>query len=496
MKKMKKALCALLALCMLVLALPVSAQETVTLSMMGLDMDTSGREWVTNAFFTRMTELTGVAFEFEQYTDEETYLSEKAKLASRKDLPDVLFKAELTEQDQRTLAASGTLIDLKPLIAEHAPNLAALLAENPEWEKSITLSDGKIVALPLFNEMERQVGLWMNTSWLNTLGLTMPTDAQSLYDVLTAFKNGDPNRNGKQDEIALNTLGVWEMRWLLNLFGINANDYNLAMQDGSVVFAPRMDGYREFVEYVKKLYDEGLISSTAFKDAHAMLALNEKESDTLISGALVSVTPYTHVEAEQALQYTVMVPQNGVWRDMLGQVWGGTFAVTKACEDPAAALRWVDALYDRENVLAYAGVEGVDYEVTKNGWMWILDTYRTVDTIRAESIVYTGGTIPGIMPDAFMRTVDSELDRHVTLNCDALAMIAEPSLPYRIPSQEEADRIAEIQPQLAEAVDVGIARFVTGEVELTDENWQAYLDNLAALGADEMVEIFTGIIAR
>ena len=496
MKKMKQLLCALLVLCMMLPVLPVGAQETVTLKMMGLDQDSSGRDWTVNAFFTRMAELTGVSFEFEQYTDEETYLSEKAKLSTRKELPDVLFKAALTEADQRKFAADGTLIDLKPLIAENAPHLAALLAENPQWEKAITLPDGKIVALPLINEMERQVGLWMNAAWIEALGLELPSNAQELYDVLVAMKNGDPNQNGKNDEIALNLTGVWEMRWLLNLFGINANDYNLAMENGSVVFAPRMAGYREFVEYLKKLFDEGLMSETAFRDAHAFLALSEKEKDTILSGAFVSVTPYTHVEAEPSMQYVVMVPDNGVWRDMLGQVWGGTFAVTKDCKDPAAALRWVDALYDANNILAYAGVEGVDYEVTKNGWMWILDTYRTVDTIRAESIIYTGGTIPGVMPSEFMRQVDSELDRHVTLNSDALKAIAVPSLPYRIPSDAEIKRLGEIQPALAEAVDVGIARFATGEVELTDETWQAYQDSLTALGADELTEIFNGIIAR
>ena len=111
-------------------------------------------------------------------------------------------------------------------------------------------------------------------------------------------------------------------------------------------------------------------------------------------------------------------------------------------------------------------------------------------------IIYTGGTIPGIMPEAFMRTVDSALDRHVTENGDMLKLIAAPSLPHRILTEEEAKRVSEIQPALASAVDVGIARFVTGEEALTDETWQAWQDSLTALGADEMVEIFTGVIAR
>lgn len=504
----KRMLAALVSVCVLSMALPAFAQETtsdeepmagVMLTMLGYDEDSSGREWESNAFFTRMAELTGVGFTFEQYTKEEDYRSEIEKLSSQKEdkLPDVLFKADLTDADQRRLAAAGTLVDIKPYIEQCMPNLAALLAEHPEWEKAITLPDGQIVALPLFNTMERQCGLWINEIWLKSvLGMQMPTDADSLYEVLCAIKTGDPNQNGKADEIPLNVTGVWEMRWLLGLFGINANDYNLAMQDGSVVFAPRMEGYREFVEYLKKLYDEGLMNSEAFTGSHTLNALNDKESDTIISGAFVSVTPYSQVDASPALNYTLMVPASGVWRDLLGEVWSGAFAVTKGCDDVESALRWVDALYDKTNVLAYAGVEGVDYEVTKNGWTWILDTYRTVDTIRAESIVYTATTIPGIMPEEFMRNVDSSLDRHVLANSDALKTVATQSLPARILTDEEAERVSELQAVLGEAVDVGIAKFVTGEEEITDETWQAYLDSLTALGADELVEIFTGVVAR
>lgn len=505
----RRILSALAAVCLLGTAAPAcvraeeaTAQEAnaaqVTLTMMGYDEDSSGREWESNAFFTRMAERTGVAFTFEQYNNESDYRAELDKLSERREdrLPDVLFKAKLTDADQRRLAASGTLLNIEPYIGECMPNLAALLEAHPEWKKAITLPDGQIVALPLFNTMERQCGIWFNEGWVRQLGYAMPTDAQSLYEVLCAIKTGDPNGNGKADEIPLNITGVWEMRWLLGLFGINANDYNLAMQEGEVVFAPRMEGYREFVEYVKRLYDEGLLPKGAFTDSHVLNALNDKESDTIVSGALLTVTPYSQVDATAALSYALMVPENGVWRDLLGEVWSGAFAVTAGCEDVEAALRWVDTLYEEENVLAYAGVEGVDYQVNKNGWTWILDTYRTVDTIRAESIIYTSSTIPGLVPDAFMRGVDSELDRHVIANSDALKTVATQPLPVRMLTDAEAARVSELQGALGTAVDVGIARFVTGEEALTDETWQAYQDELTALGADELVEIFAGVVAR
>ena len=39
-------------------------------------------------------------------------------------------------------------------------------------------------------------------------------------------------------------------------------------------------------------------------------------------------------------------------------------------------------------------------------------------------------------------------------------------------------------------VDTGIARFATGEVELTDENYDAWLAELKAAGSDELTALF------
>ena len=61
------------------------------------------------------------------------------------------------------------------------------------------------------------------------------------------------------------------------------------------------------------------------------------------------------------------------WRDLLGEVWTGCFAVTSSCADIPAALRWADALYAAEGaLLAYAGVENRDYTVSEDGsWAFI-----------------------------------------------------------------------------------------------------------------------------
>ncbi|MFP3340659.1 sugar ABC transporter substrate-binding protein, partial [Micrococcus sp. SIMBA_131] len=43
----------------------------------------------------------------------------------------------------------------------------------------------------------------INKTWLDELGLEMPTTLEKYHDVLIAFKEKDPNGNGKQDEVPL-----------------------------------------------------------------------------------------------------------------------------------------------------------------------------------------------------------------------------------------------------------------------------------------------------
>ena len=87
--KMKRRACALLSICMLCAGVPAAsmAEQTqhATLTMMGLDEDSSGRMWETNQFFVRMAEKTGVSFTFEQFSAAEDYEKAMEKLSERKE---------------------------------------------------------------------------------------------------------------------------------------------------------------------------------------------------------------------------------------------------------------------------------------------------------------------------------------------------------------------------------------------------------------------------
>jgi len=493
--KMKR-VAALLAALVLVMAAAAASAMTVT----GYDADSSTREWEKSLFFERMEALTGVAVEPHAVTEKAEYEKLLDGMTKENIPADVLFKAELSRSQERELLDAGAIIDLAPLMEESMPNLTALLAEHPEWREIIALEDGRIASLPLLNDAERQVMVWINRTWLDTLGIAVPQNVEELTAALLAFRDKDPNANYGQDEIPADMMGVWEMRWLLPYFGIVADDYNIARVNGKAVFAPELPQYRAFVELLRDWYVQGILTEDAFLGVHSSAAYDtQDEKAVATSGLMVSVSPYTHVPIDYMTQYEALLMPGPdgeiVWRDLLGNVWTGAFAVTSTCEDPASALAWVDALYSEEGaLLAYAGVEGEDYSFNSEGnWVFEVDSVRTVDSIRAEVLMYTGSTMPGVVPNDFLAKVDSEPDKHVIAQSARVSAVAQQvTRPYALGSEAQA-RVNALNMELSALVDKGIARFATGETELNDETYAAWLSELTAAGSAELAELFNQI---
>lgn len=489
------------ALLALLLLLALTAATASALTLTGLETESVSRYWEESRFFPRMEALTGVSMEPKTLQKQEDYDKLLSGMLAGHVTTDVLFKAELSRDEERALLDAGAIIDLAPLMEENMPNLCALLDAHPDWREVITLPDGRIASLPLLNENERQVCVWINRAWLDKLGLATPTMLGELTDALAAMAVSDPNGNFKSDEIGADLTGVWEMRWLLPYFGIVADDYNIARVDGRAVFAPELDGYRDFVALLADWVGRGILPDTAFTDYHstALLTSSSKDDNPETSGLLVSMTPFTKVDADDVTDYEALLlagpDGETVWRDLLGGVWTGCYAVTSACKDPAAALRWADALYTEEGaLLGYAGVEGEDYTYSAEGyWTFSVDTMRTIDDIRAQVLMYTGTTMPGLSPSDFLLHVDSAADRHVFTQSMKVKAVATQVTPAYALDEASQQRANELAATLGRLVDEGIARFATGEVPLDDAHWEAWLQALRDAGSNELAELFDAI---
>ena len=493
---MRKLLCLVLMLMLTAAAVPACAEEIFTIA--GFDHQDTGHVWTENLFFQRMEKITGVQLDYQQYTTEEAWEAAKKQLLEGTiALPDALFKADLTPQETMALLEAGKIIDLKPYLAEHAPNLWVLLESHPEWMEAVTLPTGEIAALPAIDELQFNNAMWINAAWLSRAGLEVPTTAEELTEVLRAFRDRDMNANGKRDdEVPLTFSSLWDLRFLGHAFGLTANDYFVTMDEsGKVSEVLTSDKNRAFLTWLHQLWEEGLLDLNGFTGLRNLSA-NKDEDAEVIYGVMLSSTPVELVNGTALKEYALLDPLKHegkqIYRDMTGDVIRGTFAITSACKDPAALLKWVDYLYTEGGfILAEAGMEGEEFSWNDDGtWLWETTSEELMTTVLPEATIRSGVSMPGYASVDFQKKIDDQSTIHVVESL--LRLKAIDSLPYPMVylTEEQQARVEELIVQIAKYAEYQMVWFVVGDVELNDETWVDFCEQVKALGVDEMVQIW------
>ena len=160
-----------------------------------------------------------------------------------------------------------------------------------------TAPDGNIYGMPQWNECfhcSYGAKLWINTDWLEKLGLSVPTTTEEMREVLRAFKTRDPNGNGTADEIPLSgstsdTLLPYFMNaFLYNPQAGNAFPSTLALSNGRVQLQASQPAWREGLRYLASLNAEGLIDPGAFsQNRDALQAKGDLAGAPVVGAATV-----------------------------------------------------------------------------------------------------------------------------------------------------------------------------------------------------------------
>ena len=472
-----------------------STQKAPDYIMEGYDGDVTYRVWDSNLFFARMQENTGISFQFRQNTDFEKWEQRKQEIAEGEDLPDVLFKAELSASEVRDLYRDGRIIDLAPYLETYAPDLWKLLEEHPEWKKAITLDDGAIPALPAINTLQNNDAMWINAAWLKKLKIEAPTTAEELTDVLRAFKDNDPNGNYQQDEIPLTFIGMWELRFLGHAFGIIDNDWYVTEKDGTVTSSLTTEENRAFLTWLHQLWEEGLLDRSGFSNADSLRQITD-ENKAIPYGLILSSTPLTVVPSAGLKQFTLLEPMkwegSQVYRDLTGDLIRGTFAITSACAQPEKLVEWVNTLYtEAGSRIAYYGLEGEEYLWNEDGqWEWATSLESVANEILPTHTISEGGTAPGYVDSQFQMKYRDEDARATVIALNTLKEFSVIPYPPVTLNAEDEQRAAEIQNDLSRYVEKTTACFVTGDIELTDENWNDFCRTCEEKGLQELIAIW------
>ena len=288
-------------------------------------------------------------------------------IAGQQPLPDVLFGISLSDNVYRNYGKDGYFVDLTPYFEDRDgaskvfwERMEATFTEAEIEDTLRKMKDpdtGKIYGVPtmdttMIDIMDYQ--MWINTEWLDALNLEKPTDIDSLYAVLKAFKEGDPNGNGKADEIPLYGgqeagLGADVINWLVNMFLYFNDRKNFAIDDDGQVYAPFVtEEYRKAMKFINKLIDEGLMLDSVFNTKMSeMPMITTPASGTAIVGIFAGhLTIHADYNSPVMLQYEPLPLWScAVFND---NRFGMNNFITSDCQNPDKAFEMMMLLWSEE----------------------------------------------------------------------------------------------------------------------------------------------------
>ncbi|MCI5953095.1 MAG: extracellular solute-binding protein [Lachnospiraceae bacterium] len=481
--------------------------EPITLTVLTTRWGNMGDSFKNNEFLKQLEEESNVKIEW-QVQSLNDWSEQKGIMLAGGELPDIIMGFQ-TFNDADIMNNLDLFIPLDDLVENYMPNYKQALEEMPDLKNIATFPDGHMYSmsknLPLRPVSCNQPII--NKQWLDNLGLQEPTNIEELYNVLKAFKEQDANGNGDpNDEIPISGAKGLSMD-LLNPFGItDITGYKLLVNDdGTLTYYPTSEQYKEGIKWLHKLYEEGIIDAEAFTQDDTMLSAKRQDPNVSRVGFEYAWTPDSNF-GQWSSEYEVIAPikgpdgkaytggdPNGVSSIMRNEV-----LITKFCEHPEVAARWIDAFYTGEaSIQNFWG--GIGTVITKHDD----GTYTLNDPPEGTSADswYWDSSLRDFGP----KYISKEFEKNVILSPSSgdglkveLSKIAEDTVTTPYPNVMFTVEENEERPTLTTDIDKYVestrALWITeGGI---DEGWDEYIQQLNAMGLERLMQIYTDAYER
>ena len=300
------------------------------------------------------------------------------EMANIKTLPEFISPAGLGDADILKYAKQGVIIPLEEYITpELMPNLCKVFEQAPEYKDMCTDENGHIWTLSWIEQLGvgktaiQTIGNmpFINTAWLDFLGLKMPTTVDEFEQVLIAFRDHaaelKEHFNIDGDIIPLACIvngGNEDCRVLCNGFGEGYGDpddwrHIVITDDKQVICAATTQGWRDGVEWLHKLYTEGLFDPDAFTQEWSTYVAKGKSGryGVCFSWDVANIVGLTMADIQNGTagwaplpmlkaDTVNLTPNTGSLTSGFDRGRGAV--ITANAKNPALICAWLDQMYD------------------------------------------------------------------------------------------------------------------------------------------------------
>ena len=471
--------------------------------------------------FKRLQEKTNVEIDWTAIQADQWSDKISLEMANTKNMTDFIFSAGFSDNDLLKYAKQGVIIPLEEYIDAYMPNLQAVFEKYPEYRTMCTDTDGHIWALPWIEQLGNEktaiqtIGnmSFINKKWLDFLNLKVPTTVDEFEQVLIAFRD---HASEIQAEFGIDGSiipmscivndGDQDPSLIINGFGEGYGDADktrhiAVTNDKEVICSATQDGYKEGIEWLHKLYEEGLIDTESFTQEWSTYVAKGKSGrygvcfswDVANIDNLEDWVPLPALTADTRN----ITPQNGSFTSGFDR---GRCVVTAVAENPALVCAWLDQMYDpfqspQNNWGTYGEDDDFDiFELSKNaegGDMLKhapLGDASPVEVREAESV---GGPL-AVLNDYYDVYVTCPDDAQYRLDWIKEYYTPDMNLDYVYPNvfmnQEDTKKLSDLQTDIEKLINANKSDWIMNG--FTDDDWNQYLSELDGYGLEEYLQIF------
>jgi putative aldouronate transport system substrate-binding protein len=450
------------------------------------------------------------------------------------DMPDMISTGagmvnRFSKTEEAQFGSQGLIIPLNKLVENQGYYIKNVFKEQPELQKYITTPDGNIYALPNIDDgyhVTYPQKVWLNTTWLKNLNLSMPKTVDDFYNVMKAFKDNDPNKNGKKDEIPFSTVSKDGANaeidgFLMEPFTYSPSGDRLWVNNGKVILSAAEANYKEGLKYLNKLYKEGLIYKESFtQNVKEQININESgNAPTIGTFAGMHLGHGLNLTASKRWQQYESVPPltgpsgkaQAMYDPYTTRYTTGFVTITKNCKNPEAAFKLADYMYSEEATMAaMVGREGKEWTKAEQGQIGLDGrqakyTTITVDTKNPEfqNIIWGQSwannrgfdyQMSWAYPkDPYDPAVSPMIGRmriffNATKEHEKFGQKAENVLPALYYKQDAIGEIAQLKTTINDYVNESVVRFITGNKDI-DKEWDSYISQLNSIGLKRYLQV-------
>lgn len=471
--------------------------------------------------FKRLQEKTNVEIDWTAIQADQWSDKISLEMANTKNMTDFIFSAGFSDNDLLKYAKQGVIIPLEEYIDAYMPNLQAVFEKYPEYRTMCTDTDGHIWALPWIEQLGNEktaiqtIGnmSFINKKWLDFLNLKVPTTVDEFEQVLIAFRDHASEIQAEfgidgsiiQMSCIVND-GDQDPSLIINGFGEGYGDADktrhiAVTNDKEVICSATQDGYKEGIEWLHKLYEEGLIDTESFTQEWSTYVAKGKSGrygvcfswDVANIDNLEDWVPLPALTADTRN----ITPQNGSFTSGFDR---GRCVVTAVAENPALVCAWLDQMYDpfqspQNNWGTYGEDDDFDiFELSKNaegGEMLKhapLGDASPVEVREAESV---GGPL-AVLNDYYDVYVTCPDDAQYRLDWIKEYYTPDMNLDYVYPNvfmnQEDTKKLSDLQTDIEKLINANKSDWIMNG--FTDDDWNQYLSELDGYGLEEYLQIF------